>query len=409
MKIALTKKHKTMKRKSALLFFIITIFTLFSLSFVLVNCTSEDHSIPEYTYDDEDDEKDVELYDWEKSRQSILASTDMVLLYGGGHQRIPFHWEKDRLESYVTYIDTDNKEHWLFDSFLFLEIFDLESGKTTKMFTQGYNFDAANKEDWTNLIEYYFTSGAGIVALDATIKAASGALGAPKTKRQVVISIPEPIVRLNPNNLSSPSNYWGEIDGLALDFINTKDRVKACKWYINEVRRKFDEGNFQNVELAGFYWLAEDASSSHAILNSVASYLDKMKYSFNWIPFFNAEGRTQWKSFGFDYSYYQPNYFFSNDVPDSRLDAACKEALEYDMHMEIEFDHDALVSGGKDYKLRNYMKAFKDYGIWEKKRLAYYQGEASLLALKGSGNVEDNKLFHEFCQFVISRPIRDAE
>ena len=52
------------------------------------------------------------------------------------------------------------------------------------------------------------------------------------------------------------------------------------------------------------------------------------------------------------------------------------------MHMELEFDDNALNSRGKAYRLKNYMNAFKKHGIWEKKRLAYYQGSASLLTLK---------------------------
>lgn len=78
------------------------------------------------------------------------------------------------------------------------------------------------------------------------------------------------------------------------------------------------------------------------------------------------------------------------------------------MHMELEFDDNALNSRGKAYRLKNYMSAFKKHGIWEKKRLAYYQGSASLLALKKSGNAADTQLYHEFCKFVISRPIRSS-
>ena len=144
------------------------------------------------------------------------------------------------------------------------------------------------------------------------------------------------------------------------------------------------------------------------ILNAVAIYLNKLKYSFNWIPYYGADGYNQWKSLGFNYAYFQPNYFFNESVPDSRLEDACQKALTYDMHMELEFDDNALNSRGKAYRLKNYMSAFKKHGIWEKKRLAYYQGSASLLTLKKSGNAADTQLYHEFCNFVISRPIRSS-
>lgn len=200
-----------------------------------------------------------------------------------------------------------------------------------------------------------------------------------------MISIPEPIVYQHPEQASSSTKYWGKIDNQTLDFSNSADRIKACKWYIDQVRAKFNEKNYQHVELAGFYWLAEKATDTRDILNAVAIYLNKLKYSFNWIPYYGADGYNQWKSLGFNYAYFQPNYFFNESVPDSRLEDACQKALTYDMHMELEFDDNALNSRGKAYRLKNYMSAFKKHGIWEKKRLAYYQGSASLLTLKNQG------------------------
>ena len=45
---------------------------------------------------------------------------DMALLYYGGSHR-PNQWENPALQSNVSYTDLDGVEHWLFDSFLFLE------------------------------------------------------------------------------------------------------------------------------------------------------------------------------------------------------------------------------------------------------------------------------------------------
>ncbi|MFR7682363.1 MAG: DUF4855 domain-containing protein [Bacteroides thetaiotaomicron] len=32
---------------------------------------------------------------------------------------LPYTWDKERVSSYIRYVDTDNQSHWLFDSFLF--------------------------------------------------------------------------------------------------------------------------------------------------------------------------------------------------------------------------------------------------------------------------------------------------
>lgn len=113
------------------------------------------------------------------------------------------------------------------------------------------------------------------------------------------------------------------------------------------VRAEFDRRKYAHVELGGFYWLAEKDSDTSGILGAIACYLDGLNESFNWIPYFGASGARQWKSYGFHCAYLQPNYFFSESVPESRLDEACRMAEEADMHLELEFDDNALESRGK--------------------------------------------------------------
>ena len=88
------------------------------------------------------------------------------------------------------------------------------------------------------------------------------------------------------------------------------------------------------------------------------------------------------------------------DVADA---AACEDAIKYDMDMEIEFDDNALAKNGRGYKLKNYMKAFKDYGVWDNKRIAYYQGGISVYRLANATDPEDKILYHEFGRFVSER------
>ena len=226
----------------------IFIFLLCSLFNGLLACQDEDHTVPVFPSDDQETEDPaVEFYDWEENRSEILSSTDMVLLYGGGHHRSPYAWDKGRLGSYVRYIDTEQRSHWMFDSFLFLEIMDTGTGGANKMFAKGYNLESANQADWSKLIDYYFQSETGIGALDTSIKEASSVLGTPQQKRQIVISIPEPIVYQHPEQASSSTKYWGKIDNQTLDFSDSRDRIKACKWYIDQVRAKFNEKKYQIV------------------------------------------------------------------------------------------------------------------------------------------------------------------
>ena len=72
--------------------------------------------------------------------------------------------------------------------------------------------------------------------------------------------------------------------------------------------------------------------------------------------------------------------------------------------MEIEFDDRALAKNGWGYRLKDYMKVFKDYGIWENRKIAYYQGDKTIYNLSKSVDSEDIELYHKFCKFVVERP-----
>ena len=156
--------------------------------------------------------------------------------------------------------------------------------------------------------------------------------------------------------------------------------------------------NYKNLELAGFYWIAEHAGDTRTIVNEIAGYLNELHYTFNWIPYFKSEGYSEWKTFGFNYAYLQPNHFFNETIPYSRLTDACQLAIAYGMDMEMEFDERVLTGWG--YRLKDYMKAFKENGIWQNKRLAYYQGGTALYQLSRSNKQEDQELYHQFCNFV---------
>lgn len=386
---------------------------LCAITMMSISCGEKEYTPPPYIKPVPPDPLTAEPYDWELSRKEIPSVTDMVLIYGGGHHRNPYEWDETRIADYVTYTNPDGETQWLFDGFLMLEITDPAVGEGAGVkFANGYTYNnqplrSADREAWQRLIDYYFGDDTGIGALERAVASASATLGEPSVKRRVVIAVPEPIIHRDVD--SKVTQYWGSVDGEELDFSDANDRVKACKWFIDTVRAEFDRRNYAHVELGGFYWLAEKDSDTSGIIGTIAAYLDDLNESFNWIPYFNAAGARQWKSYGFHYAYLQPNYFFSESVPLSRLDEACKMAEEADMQLELEFDDNALNSRGMAYRLRDYMSAFRRNGVWADKRLAYYQGSQSLRMLKYSSDAADKELYHEFCEFVVSRPIRTVQ
>lgn len=310
------------------------------------------------------------------------------------------------------------ESHLLFDSFLFLEFMYAGSYNGTQAtnhtFTVGYQYegkylDSATKEDWQTLIDYYFeTSGLNpeISPMDALEKAYSevaSELGLGTEKLGVVMTIPEPI--RNMKHDLDVNVYWGELDGREMDFSRPEDRIRAVKWYINSVRKAFYDKRYEHLELGGFYWIAESASTSSDILNPIGEYLRGLKYSFNWIPYYSASGYDRWDEFGFSAAYLQPNYFFDTSVPSSRLDDACRIAEEEGMSLEMEFDENVLY--GKADRLRSYMEYFKEYGAWDFRNLAYYVGRDAVRSMKNSSAGSIRQLYYDFCDWVVTRPVRD--
>lgn len=362
--------------------------TLLSFVVILINCSTEkiDTTIDKPTTGKKDG-----LYAWEKERTTIEACNDLVLLYSGGQHR-KFQWDEQHVNPYVTYTDSTGKESWLFDSFLLLEIHN-GIGKT---FATGYTKNPANQQEWKDLVNHYFQSRYCLGALERSIDSAIERIGNPKEKRKIIIGLPEPI---------AGQKDWGSVrNGVPLDFSSSDDRIAAVKWYIDYVRQKFNEMKYDNLELTGFYWIAEEATNTRTILADVSKYINELNYSFNWIPYFKSDGYSDWEKLNFNFAYLQPNYFFNENIAYERLNEACALGKKFNMDMELEFDERALTGWG--YRLYDYMKAFKENGVWETKRIAYYQGGKALYDLSVSQKEEDTALYHAFCRFVVDRPFQ---
>ena len=347
---------------------------------------------------------------WAEPKTKPFTATDLVLIYAGGaHNR---NWGVEQMKDYVSYTDRNGKEQWLFDGFLLLEIRDLGEGSAEVAFDPGHrNTDgsilpAATQADWLKLIDYYFSEGQVLDAIEQAVEQASKTIGAPATKRQIMISIPNPIVYKQPIAKKGGTTYWGVLEDRVLDFSDENDRALACRWYIDLVLRRFKEAKFKHVELAGFYWVTEETLTKSPLIADIVDYCAQKHYGLYWIHYFQAPGYEGWREKGFVRAYYQPNYFFHSDIPYSRLETACAQAAANGMEMELEFDESALKKHHKGGRLRDYMRAFKEAGVWERCYLAYYQGGKGLSALKHSADPEDQELYQDFCDFVSQRPLR---
>ncbi len=288
--------------------------------------------------------------------------SDMCLIYHGRYDA-PVSYDKESMKPYVYYTDSTGKKQFLYDAFLFLEI---KAADNT-----WFEGNAANvKQDkWQWIMDRQFEDGYGISAIDEIVDDLSAEGITPIRKRKVVVAIPMPY----------PSkNVWGTLDGEQMVMNNDAHRLKVVKWYIDEVQKRWKASNFKNLELAGFYWIAEKLTDSRTLLLDVKSYVKQTGHYFYWIPYFGADGGKDWKQYGFDVAYQQPNYFFVKStvakVPATRLNDACQFASRNNMGLEFEFDGNMLTDTLYQRKYTEYIDYFKANKVFDEAPIAYYEG-----------------------------------
>ncbi|WP_200814389.1 DUF4855 domain-containing protein [Parabacteroides sp. Marseille-P3160] len=319
---------------------------------------------------------------------------DMVLIYDGGvHRNI--HWTAEHFAPYVSYREQNGKDKWLFDGFLFLEFKD---GKG-RCFASYYEKQGARQVEWKALLDNYFREGNAVMALNDQIKkVVEGTKMEVTEKKKVVLCLPEPI----PNQKD-----WGEIHHMSMDFSLKEDRFKACKWYIDYAEALYRKASPQYLDLVGFYWIAEEATNSRDLAGEVSDYIHQKGYNFYWIPYFKSDGYKKWQELGFDKAYYQPNYFFKEDIPISQIEEACQTAIDNGMNLEIEFDERALAKQGWAYRLNDYINVFNKYGALDTMNIAYYQGGDAFYKLYYSENPSDKELYRRLADIVAKRQINN--
>lgn len=325
-----------------------------------------------------------------QSYQTADDVQDLALIYQGGSHRMD--WTVDEFRPYVVHEFTDGTKDWLFDGFLFLE-FKNGSGRH---YTVGYEKLNARKGEWAWLLDRIFEEGKSLSALDACITEQIAELGKPGFKHQIVLGLPEAIL---------DQKDWGELDGRVLDFSKEEDQLAATRWYIDELMKRFKAAKYKNLELSGFYWVAETNNYCGQLTVPISEYIHSLGKLFYWIPYWQSKGAEDWKALGFDVAYQQPNHFFNHSIPDSRLDDACAFAREHGMAMEFEFDEKATADreNSSHARMKAYIDHFEKNDVFNSSALAYYCGNRGVLTLHESKNPADHALMDRLARLIQMR------
>jgi len=390
------------------------------------------------------------LYPWESARSALPSFADMTLVTMGWHNSNPPKWTRERFASHVQYKDREGHSHWLFDSFLCIDGIDPVRGRILSI--SAGSRPSGVKASWEGLLEAWTGDNGALKELDTAVEEAAASLGAPRTPRYVVMSIPDPIRYELFKDPASSTTYWGELGGVRMDFSKVKDQVAACKWYMNLCRERFYACKFKHLELAGFYILSEELPLDPAfyqaagqsydeadtwnwrqknwelIVPQLSSYAHSCMEGLWWIPYHLAPGYKVWKQLGFDNVFMQPNYYWDHDAVSHPLTLTKKALKDYKMGMELEFEFSLVADVMKDgrsgpdgagnptfdagdvpllrSRLREYMQACKDAGLYGKLPIAVYSGTDAMHQLATSPDAGDKDMYRDLCEFIIGSPLK---
>ena len=372
--------------------------------------------------------------------QSVPVFADLDLV--GYYHREPRVWSAERFAPHVSFTDSAGRERWLFEAFLFIEAHDPVRDLMMCIAPEGHS---AGKASWEDQLTLWLGPDGSVAQLDRACAAAAARIGDPPRKRIVVIAVPDAIVLEHFADKASSSRYWGELDGRELDFALVEGQLEALRWYIDQARERFAALDCRYLELGGFYVVSEDLPVAFGkteqerhncaykrwelIVPALSDYCHAGGQGLYWIPYHLAAGYKYWQRLGFDHAWMQPNYYWDLHTPGAHpFDKTVEAIKDYGMGMELEFEYSmvssvmAEVGQGPDAagkmvftaddvpalreQFREYLRRFKEAGLYGVAPLALYSGSNALTQLATSPCPEDVAMYQEICTFIADSPLR---
>ncbi len=298
----------------------------------------------------------------EPSPDLLKGAKDLCLLY---HSNYNPGYTVDNLIPYLAYVDENNiPQDVMFDSFLFLH-------DTGSMPSGGSAFKDSTMRDWQWCIDDLFVNGENLYALEEAAGQIKTALNlGDDYKYKVTMTVYYPTASMT---------AFGDVDGdgISESFAVYQDRIKAFKWYIQQIEERFSQAGFKNIELVGYYWWHEgidgNESDSQQMLNELADIIHSVGKDFFWIPWFCAPGFSAWEDYGFDIACMQPNYVFTSQAPYSNLTTNERLTEYYGMGFEMEIFEECLINDLFFKKYMEYITLGAEKGYMNDTVNMYYQ------------------------------------
>ena len=272
-------------------------------------------------------------------------------------------------------------------AYTYLATFD-ENGKANGVFMDSIAFSTRGElnnhkdrnEGMTWFFDELFYEGVNLDAVDSAKGRLNKELG---TNDKVKIWI----------SINAPANndiFNGEV-------VTTVEQAQACvKWQIDEMIRRYNEKDYQNLEFVGFYWQFESVRTVTDIDTMIYmnDYVHDMGYLTFWCPYYSANGIWLNHYVGFDIACLQPNYMFYDTEP-TRTDTTGELAKLYGMCVEIEIEG-GVISDEVLELYRAYLKSGYEKGYMNSIKV-YYKGGLPGAFVQGhkKANKNDTAMYNE--------------
>ncbi len=357
-------------------------------------CTGEIYSVPEGEY-------------FEKYSDSIGGVGDIIKMYNGRYEENGVDLVEmgdntvEELIPYVAYVDTDGEYlDTMFDAVAFVPIHSAYPSGGRLTLTNGY--DGAVMTDWLMYLDNTFKEGVNADALDEAVETVYSKLGK-KEKLKVFFTMPYPTV------LSG--KMFGDIDGDGKPEAcsGLSDRVKIIKWYTDLTIERFNQKNYKNLELEGFYWYREEVNQSNTpdeveLVKQSSDYIHSLDKSLLFDPFWLSLGCDEYKDFGFDCAFMQPNYCFYETFDEVTLKEFAESAKRFNTGCEIEVVEPwpfSQNSSNEGLVFQKYLYYGAKYGYMNTAH-TYYQGAGpgTFYDMAKSDDMYVRSLYDDLYEFI---------
>lgn len=336
--------------------------------------------------------------------EATAGIRNLNLLYNGQYANGLGDWNKERIIPNISYVNKDGEPvDWLFDGILYLGL--------TSPAGRDFGVGQTILEDWNWYLDKTFAAAGDMQQLNEATVEVGAKLNQPDHKVKVVLMIPNP---------GEYINDFGDVDGDGIsesfnDSVVGKEkalenRIKVMQWWLDQVRQRWQEANYSNLELVGMYWLEEQISPSDTgpdLLKAVSGKVHDMNLKFFWIPHSLAYKSFMWKDVGFDVVALQPNYFFGA-MDSDRLEDTANLAKQYGMSIEVEFDDRMLTDGVFRERYIEYLNSGVETGLMKNGFRAYYQGNNAVYNLGVSKDPSLRLMYDWLYQFLNGTYIIDG-